>query len=230
MTWQQIIVPLSLGLFSSGHCLAMCGPLAMALPTAGQSSHTKGKNRLIYTAGRLSSYTLFGLLVGAFGQSINWLPAQKYLAFLATVGILLVFFYKYFKYKNVFSVLVQKLINQHIGKLYAKSSTKHFYVFGLAHGLLPCAVVYTALAGAALSPSVWAAAFFMFLFGLGTSPSLFLAISFKATFQKYFGSFFVRWQPAFMILFVFFILLKARPLQYLNSQKASIAITTCHQP
>ena len=46
---------------------------------------------------------------------------------------------------------------------------------GLINGLLPCGFVYMALAGALNTPSPYTAAQFMFWFGMGTFPLMYLA-------------------------------------------------------
>ncbi|MEY3016443.1 MAG: hypothetical protein RJB19_755, partial [Pseudomonadota bacterium] len=59
---------LLIGLWSSAHCLAMCGGLAIA---AGQNTRggrwTDGLQMLIWQLGRVGSYGLMGLLAGGFG-------------------------------------------------------------------------------------------------------------------------------------------------------------------
>lgn len=51
------------------------------------------------------------------------------------------------------------------------SVTAHFG-FGLVHGLLPCGLVYSALAMASAAGDAWRAGPWMFAFGLGTVPLL----------------------------------------------------------
>jgi sulfite exporter TauE/SafE len=50
------------------------------------------------------------------------------------------------------------------------------WVFGLLNGLLPCGLVYVALAGAVLSGNALSGAMYMFIFGIGTIPVM-LALS-----------------------------------------------------
>jgi sulfite exporter TauE/SafE len=47
-------------------------------------------------------------------------------------------------------------------------------LIGLLNGLLPCGLVYIALSGALVSETLSGSVWFMFLFGLGTMPYLFL--------------------------------------------------------
>ena len=47
------------------------------------------------------------------------------------------------------------------------------FVIGLLNGLLPCGLVYMALAGAMAMGNLTDGILFMFLFGLGTTPAMF---------------------------------------------------------
>jgi hypothetical protein len=55
-------------------------------------------------------------------------------------------------------------------KLFGKSSYKNLAVIGLLNGLLPCGLVYVAVAGAINTNSVVNGVAYMFVFGLGTIP------------------------------------------------------------
>ena len=51
-------------------------------------------------------------------------------------------------------------------------SSRGLFTIGLLNGLLPCGLVYVALAGAAATGTAAQGALFMFIFGLGTAPLL----------------------------------------------------------
>ncbi|WP_218186066.1 sulfite exporter TauE/SafE family protein [Marinifilum fragile] len=76
--------------------------------------------------------------------------------------------------KGVFS-FVGKL-KMSLGKLFAQRSYGSLLMIGLLNGLLPCGLVYFAIAGAIATGSSVSGSLFMFIFGLGTLPML-LAIS-----------------------------------------------------
>src|SRR5690606_3551666 len=59
-----------MGFFGSLHCVAMCGPLVLALPASGSSSTAVIVNRVIYQVGRILTYGALGLLLGFIGNSI----------------------------------------------------------------------------------------------------------------------------------------------------------------
>ena len=57
-----------------------------------------------------------------------------------------------------------------LGRLFQQPTLPALYATGLLNGLLPCGLVYLALAGALSAPGVAGAAAYMALFGLGTLP------------------------------------------------------------
>jgi sulfite exporter TauE/SafE len=46
----------------------MCGPLALALPLSNNSFTSKFFGALIYNAGRIVTYAVFGLIFGLIGK------------------------------------------------------------------------------------------------------------------------------------------------------------------
>ncbi|MBK7468737.1 MAG: sulfite exporter TauE/SafE family protein [Saprospiraceae bacterium] len=54
-----IATGLVIGFLGSFHCIAMCGPLAMAMPL----QENKNWSILFYNTGRVFSYTLLGLFL-----------------------------------------------------------------------------------------------------------------------------------------------------------------------
>jgi uncharacterized protein len=173
------------GLFGSLHCVAMCGPLVMALPLANQSPVNAFLQRLLYQAGRICIYAFLGLLLGWVGSQFNVLGWQQGLSiFTGAFLILLAFFH--FSQKNIKSVerLQNKLViplSVWMGKLLTKPYGGFFA--GMLNGLLPCGMVYLALAGAINTSSLTSGAVYMMMFGLGTAPMM-LAAAFASVFLR----------------------------------------------
>ena len=70
-----LIISFNLGLFSTVHCVGMCGgiltAMMMASPQSEQDAKVKILNRsLVYNLGRISSYSIAGLLAGILGSQI----------------------------------------------------------------------------------------------------------------------------------------------------------------
>ena len=67
---------------------------------------------------------------------------------------------------------------------FRKQSIPAFFMVGMINGLLPCGLVYAALAGAIAGGSALNGGLFMLAFGLGTTPGLLLAGVLKKVFQR----------------------------------------------
>ena len=138
------------GLFGSLHCVAMCGPLLMALPTGQHSIWSAFIQKLLYQAGRISVYVIFGLLFGLIGHSFNLLGWQQTIS-IGTGFILLLMAIGHFSNRKMTSLerFQLKLITPfsvRLGKLFIKPYGG--FLAGMLNGILPCGMVYLALAGA----------------------------------------------------------------------------------
>lgn len=174
-----------MGLFGSLHCAVMCGPIMLGMPFRKQDFFQSALQLLLYQLGRISVYTVLGLLVGALGSSIRVFSDQKTLS--AIIGSLLIVFtaLQFSKtYRNRFSILQSKAINP-LGKLMGKVFNLQLWGFfaGMLNGIIPCGMVYLALATALNTGNTQSGGIFMFLFGLGTTPLMFM-ISLGGIFLK----------------------------------------------
>ncbi len=61
-------------------------------------------------------------------------------------------------------------IRSALGRLFLKKNYRSLFAIGLLNGLLPCGLIYMAIAGAVASADSLKSAFFMASFGLGTLP------------------------------------------------------------
>lgn len=168
---------LSLGLLGSFHCIGMCGPIALAIPLNTKSWLTRAVGALIYNIARAITYAIMGLVFGLLGRGIAMGGFQQWISIImGSIMILSVIspqiFKNRFKSKNNLFSLVGR-IKSSLGKLFAKRSFSALFFIGLLNGLLPCGLVYFALAGALATGSAYNGALFMFAFGLGTLPMLF---------------------------------------------------------
>ncbi len=180
MTFEIIIPALVLGAVSSLHCIGMCGPLAMALPLKEKNT-PRFTGALLYNLGRMTTYATFGLIFGLIGRSFAWFGWQQKISI--TLGVIIL----------VSLVLPRILDNQNmitkwntrimttlrgkLGQLLFNGNPASLYAIGLLNGLLPCSMVYLALAGSVATGSAVSGAIFMALFGAGTLPAMW-AVSF----------------------------------------------------
>lgn len=161
-----------MGLFGSLHCVAMCGPLLLALPSVGQSQWTKGINRLVYQIGRIMSYGCIGLIIGFIGLGVSIKGWQQWLSVSTGIILILMGVFHFIGNKNSSFIKIQQkllapLIKQMGYWLYKPGGN---FMTGVLNGLLPCGMVYMALATAINTGSAINGARFMLLFGLGTLP------------------------------------------------------------
>lgn len=177
------------GLFSTIHCLGMCGgiigTLTMSLP---QETREHPPRLLAYTAmfnvGRVMSYMLAGAVAGAFGQTVMEFLSPKYahlilqsFATLIMVGIGL-HLAGWFPRLNLIEGIGQPLWHrlEPIGhKLLPVQSPGQAFLFGVIWGWLPCGLVYSALIWSTSSGNAMEGAMFMLAFGAGTLPTVMTA-------------------------------------------------------
>ncbi len=169
-----------LGLMGSFHCAGMCGPIAIALPLHGNTVPQKIFGGTLYNIGRTLTYGVMGAIFGLLGQGIQLIGfQQKVSVIMGALMIISVLFPKLFKNqyrmdKSWFSFVGN--LKKTIGQLFSIRSFQSLFFIGMLNGLLPCGLVYMAIAGAIGTGGVAEGSMYMILFGLGTIPML-LAIS-----------------------------------------------------
>ncbi len=164
---------LLLGLAGSLHCIGMCAPLTLALPMPFGERWRVFAPLLTYHGGRLLTYAGLGLLFGLLGKGIVLAGFQQVISvvFGALMLLAAVLTFRWeatvsaFPFAQNFS---QKLKTQ-LGRALRG---RGLFAAGMLNGLLPCGMVYVALAGAIASTSGWQSAVYMATFGLGTLPAL----------------------------------------------------------
>jgi sulfite exporter TauE/SafE len=166
------LVAFMMGMAGSFHCVGMCGPLALSLPIRNNGFAAKFSGALLYNMGRVVTYSFFGLLFGLIGKTVALFGLQQYLSIIAgLLIIMLVIIPK--KYAVAHSSVVSRFferLRSAIGNLFSSRNRSALFVIGLLNGLLPCGLVYMAVAGAIATGSVGQSVFFMAAFGLGTLP------------------------------------------------------------
>jgi sulfite exporter TauE/SafE len=167
---------------SFGHCVGMCGGIVIAY------SSTKVKNswskkmqtivHLLYSFGRITTYTILGALFGLVGGVVTFDNLTSGILLLVTgstmvlIGLSLmgkIKFLSMLEHSCSKSPLYQNTFKSLIGS----DSLMSFYLLGMLNGLLPCGFVYLFAITAASTGSAFWGAFVMFIFGLSTLPALF---------------------------------------------------------
>lgn len=177
---SDLLVPISIAIASflgSWHCAGMCSPLAVM--AASQNSLWP------YHLGRLISYLLLGLIAGAFGDilfSNSYFWVRTLSAILISLALL---------YSGVSLIFPQLANARYSPSQWAKHLIQNFvhglnkifrlkfinqgFLIGLCTGFLPCGWLYTFVIAAVSTRSIWGGSILLFVFWIGTIPSLTVA-------------------------------------------------------
>jgi sulfite exporter TauE/SafE len=166
--WTALI----LGLAGSLHCAGMCGPLALAIPTASTTRTGVVAGRLAYNLGRMLTYCLLGVVFGLLGRTLLLAGIQRWVSILLGLALLfgLVSSRKLARWHPVIALVGQ--LKSHMSVLLRTRSLVALFLLGLLNGLLPCGLVYVACAGATATGSLSSGVVYMAAFGLGTVPMM----------------------------------------------------------
>ena len=176
---MDLIPVLLIGLLGSVHCVGMCGGFVFALAQTSNHRMHFLRKQSVYYVGKTITYALLGAIVGAFGHALSGLFSQLQMVLSFSLGIVLIMIglglIGLLKQGN--STLMKRpweLISAMIGRLLGTKSASAPFALGLINGLLPCGLVYAALALAAASGSIQQGALIMAVFGIATIPALFV--------------------------------------------------------
>ena len=180
-----ILAAITMGMIGSFHCIGMCGPIAFALPLNNDSSLAKFFGSLLYNLGRITTYSSIGFLCGLAGKGLSIIGFQQGLSVLLGTFILIMMLLAKagtvkINVPTVFST-AGAVIRNSVGKLFLKKNFGALYLIGLLNGLLPCGLIYMAVAGALATADPIKSALFMAAFGAGTLPVMW-AVSFFGNF------------------------------------------------
>lgn len=167
-----------------GHCVGMCGPLAVTL-TLALRDRPPLRPHLWYTAGRVCTYMMLGALVGAAGSltivAANMVRVQRIV--MAGTGVLIMvmgwgmtgwgpgWFGRAFSGEETV-VSGMGAWGKAMARLRSGASDRAYFPLGMFLGLLPCGPVYTALlsaSGAAMTVNSAARDIFRDVFQQGTA-------------------------------------------------------------
>ena len=180
----QLLIAFNLGLFSTLHCLGMCGGILstlMFLSNDTNASQKRTRLSFAYNIGRVISYSIAGFLAAFLTNAviITISLANPHL-FLQTVSAAVLIAIAL----NILGVLpfnthLEKMGNklwkylQPLGKYFLPvNSFKRALLFGMLWGWLPCGMVYSALILAMSTGDAVYGMLTMLCFGLGTLPGM----------------------------------------------------------
>jgi len=169
------------GLAGSGHCLGMCGGIlaALAVASPGNTTGQRFRLNLAYHIGRITTYTLLGLLAGAVSQAALFTALKPHLYWLFAVANLMVITIGLATAFGIRRLSLAALdgagwgfMSGVLGKASRQATVGTFLATGLVMGLLPCGLVYGVLIASATGGSWLQGGGMMLAFGLGTLPAL----------------------------------------------------------
>lgn len=169
------------GILTSFHCLAMCGGIAISQAvgkTEPNAKDIKIKSRewflpsVRYNFGRVISYTVVGAAVGGLGHVVKLTGIFKGVIpiiggiFMIIMGIKLL---GVFPLLRRFNIRMPMFIGK---KLIGQNNYRPLYI-GLLSGFMPCGPLQIMQIYALGTRSIGIGAFSMFIFAVGTVPTLF---------------------------------------------------------
>jgi len=167
---MELLTGFLVGLLGSFHCIGMCGPIAIALPRSKNLLLT----RLLYNFGRITTYSLLGLLFGLLGQRLEMFGLQRIISI--TLGIVIIIAvltpsaYRIRIAQNLGLYNGVNLLKTYFARMFKSHSLSGMYIIGILNGLLPCGFVYIGITGAIAVGNAFNGMMFMTMFGLGTFP------------------------------------------------------------
>lgn len=213
-----LIAAFLLGAMGSFHCIGMCGPIALAIPGM---THDHGRmfiSSLLYNAGRICTYVTLGLLFGAIGFSVNQIGFQQWLSVALGIAILIFMFFPNNKLARLnFISRSMKIIRTQLGDLFRKKNYRSVFAVGLLNGLIPCGLVYMALATAVAAASPLRSAALMAAFGLGTLPLMWAFTFFGSVLSTSLRSKLRKVQPVMMVIVAVLLILRGLNIGDMNT-------------
>jgi len=178
-----------LGIFSTMHCIGMCGGIIGALSLSLPEEIRNNKARLFtfvlsYNIGRITSYSIAGLIAGAVGtgvlQSAGFDQGHSVLKYIGVsmmvaIGLYLTGWLPQLASVEKIGIPVWKRLEPLGRKLVPVVSLPRALAYGLVWGWLPCGLVYFVLIWALTAGDAINGALTMLAFGLGTLPTLIAA-------------------------------------------------------
>ncbi|HLP20289.1 MAG TPA: sulfite exporter TauE/SafE family protein, partial [Chitinophagales bacterium] len=173
---EFLIAALTIGFVGSLHCIGMCGPIALALPVYGQGVFNRIAGPLLYNTGRIITYGFLGMLFGLLGKGFVIGGYQQLLSIILGILILASMLLpasikSRLGMTKIIAPFIAK-IKSLLGRFLKQRTAGSFLIIGLLNGLLPCGLVYLAIAGAIATGDVINSGAFMMAFGIGTIPAL----------------------------------------------------------
>ena len=214
-----------IGLFTSLHCVSMCGGINLSQCINYNDTIDKGtlstiKPAFLYNLGRVISYTIFGAIVGGIGSIISftgWM--QSLIQLIASIFMIIMGL----NMLNIFPRLIK--LKPRMPKIFAKkfkstNNNSPFFI-GLLNGFMPCGPLQAMQIYAISTGSVTKGAISMFLFSLGTVPLMFGLGTLSSYMSKKFSNKIMKFGAILVIVLGFSMFNNALALSGINFSQGS---------
>ena len=162
---------LLLGAMTSVHCVAMCGGINLAQSaSAGQKGRGVLRANLLYQAGRVLSYGITGVIVGALGGVLSVSDTFRGAIQLVAAAFMVLMALNLlggFDWTRRLSLRLPSGLSARLAKWTQGRSS---LLIGLANGLMPCGPLQSMQLYALSAGSWWMGGLSMVAFALGTVP------------------------------------------------------------
>lgn len=169
-------IALVMGVAGSAHCIGMCGGFAVLAGSGIESTSRTRLNLAAWLTGKTLTYAALGLVLGSISGAVprSFTGFQTVAAILTALLMIMIGLHMAGvgpSWRLVAPSPVSGFVTR-MASLVRKSSVAGRFTLGLLNGLLPCGLVYAALAYSLTLQSAAKGAMFMAIFGFGTAPVL----------------------------------------------------------
>jgi sulfite exporter TauE/SafE len=178
---------------SFGHCIGMCGGIVIAYSArkidTSWTKTDKSISHLLYSFGRITTYTVYGAIFGFIGSVISFSNMANGILLLIA-GFTMILTGLSLSGKLKFLTIIEHSIQgsswykNNFQQLLNSEYLGSFYLLGLLNGLLPCGFVYFFAITSASTANMLDGAIVMFIFGISTIPAMFSLGFFISLFKK----------------------------------------------
>jgi uncharacterized protein len=181
----DLVLLFGASLLGSAHCVGMCGPYvtmctAQFVPRCATPA-ARFFLRVLFNVGRIATYGLIGVIVGAFGEIAQAAAARwgvTGIVAIAAGGAALAFGLSMIGWlrdpvRVVAGAAVGHWLTACRMRLNKAPAAAAPLLLGALQGWLPCTLVYAAASRAGVAGSAGMGALTMVVFGLGTVPAIF---------------------------------------------------------
>lgn len=215
MLLEYFIPAFLIGLGGSLHCIGMCGPLMFSSLISNKKKDLSYTRWMFYQAGRISIYVLWGVFFGTIGISVKWFGFQQNISLSLGIAILTILIitkaFPSFE-RKISSVLLTHFWKSKLSTLLQKQSRGSSFIVGILNGILPCGLVYVALAGATSLQDPIKGGLFMLSFGLGTLPLISAMLFWSNNLQLNVKKKLTRWYPALIGIIAIMLIIRGMNL------------------